>query len=58
MDEEVVGVVLRGARRVGLRVCAAGMPFVIVRMAIGEDYYFVDAKDGEGAGDVTGEGGA
>ena len=58
MDEEVVRVVLRGVWEVGLRVCAAVMPFIIMRMAIGEDHYFVDAEDGEGAGDVAGEIGA
>ena len=58
MDEEVVRVVLRGVWEVGLRVCAAVMPFVIMRLAIGENYYFVDAEDGEGASDVASEGGA
>jgi hypothetical protein len=58
MDEEVVRVVLRGVWEAGLRVCAAVMPFVIMRLAIGENYYFVDAEDGEGASDVASEGGA
>ena len=58
MDEEVVRVVLRGVWEAGLRVCAAVMPFVIIRVSIGEDYYLVDAEDGEGASDVASEGGA
>jgi hypothetical protein len=58
MDKEVVRVVLRGVWEAVLRVRAAMMPFVIMRMAIGEDDYFVDAEDGEGAGDMAGERGA
>ena len=54
----MVRVVLRGVWEAGLRVCAAVMPFVIMRLAIGENYYFVDAEDGEGASDVASEGGA
>lgn len=51
--------VLRRIRLVRERVGAAMMPFIrIVRVTVGEDGYFVDAKDREGAGDVAGERGA
>lgn len=39
--------------------CAIMVALVrIGAVAVGEDGYFVDAKDGQGAGDVAGEGGS
>ena len=39
----------------GLGVGAVVMAFAAVGVAIGEDYYLVDAEDGKGTGDVAGE---
>jgi hypothetical protein len=64
MDEEVIGVgsacvfVLRGIWCMGLGVSAIMMAFAAASVPVGENYYLVDAEDGEGAGDVAGEGGA
>jgi hypothetical protein len=58
MDEEVIGVgVLRGIWEAGLRVRAFVMTLGVGGVPIREDYYFVDAEDGESAGDVASEGG-
>lgn len=66
VDEEMVGVsgacvfILSGVGLVRERVASVVMPFagIVETVTVGEDGYFVDAKDGEGARDVAGEGGS
>ena len=54
----MIGVgVLRGIWEAGLRVRAFVMTLGVGGVPIREDYYFVDAEDGESAGDVASEGG-